>query len=130
MEGYSIVGDHKIYVAMGRRMLVSGMEKLAPQVLPRNPSSLKPTYLLTLFPTEGWAEGSRGAATHTQAVTVSQSWPRSCSYTPISQLLGDGQVSQVVLGSSLVVLQQRVGVTQAVASLCFHCLVPELPREL
>lgn len=36
----------------------------------------------------------------------------------------------MVLGSALVVLQQRVGVAQAVASLGFHRLVPELPRQL
>lgn len=62
-----------------------------------------------------------------QAVTVSQSQPRPRSHTPISQLLGNDEVPQVVLSSTLVVLQQCVGVAQAVASLRFHCLVPELP---
>lgn len=74
------------------------------------------------------AVANRGAGTHTQAVTVSQSQPYS--HTPISQLLGNDQVPQVVLSSALIVLQQRVGVAQAVAGLRFHSLVSELPGQL
>lgn len=73
------------------------------------------------------AAASRGAGTPTHCKPVP---PGPCSHTPISQLLGDDQVPQVVLSSTLVVLQQRVGVAQAVAGLRFHCLVPELPRQL
>lgn len=51
-------------------------------------------------------------------------------HAPVSQLLGDEQVPQVVLGRALVVLQQRVRVAQAVASLCLHRLVLELPGQL
>lgn len=50
--------------------------------------------------------------------------------TPVSQLLGDEQVPEVVLGCTLVVLQQRVRVAQAVAGLRLHRLVLELPGQL
>lgn len=72
----------------------------------------------------------RGAGTPTRAVTERQSQPRPCPHTPISQLLGNDKVPQVVLRSPFIVLKQCVGVPQTVASLRFHCLVPELPRQL
>ena len=50
--------------------------------------------------------------------------------TPVSQLLGDEQVPEVVLRRALVVLQQRVRVAQAVAGLRLHRLVLELPGQL
>lgn len=71
-----------------------------------------------------------GTGTHTQTVTVPVPAKASLAHTPISQLLRNDQVPQVVLSSTLVVLQQRVGVAQAVAGLRFHCLVPELPGQL
>lgn len=56
--------------------------------------------------------------------------PRSPPHTPVGQLLGDEQVPQVVLGRAFVVLQQRVGVAQAVAGLRLHRLVFELSGQL
>lgn len=50
--------------------------------------------------------------------------------TPVGQLLGDEQVTQVVLSSALVVLEQRVRVAQAVAGLRLHRLVLELTGQL
>lgn len=50
--------------------------------------------------------------------------------SPISELLGDVQVLQVVVHSPLVLLQEGVGVAQAVAGLSLHHLVPQLPGQL
>lgn len=49
---------------------------------------------------------------------------------PVSELLGDEQVLEVVVHGPLVLLQERVGVAEAVAGLSLHHLVPQLPGQL
>lgn len=49
---------------------------------------------------------------------------------PISELLGYVQVFQVVVDGPLILLQQSVGVSQAVTGLSLHHLVPQLPGQL
>lgn len=49
---------------------------------------------------------------------------------PISKLLGYVQVFQVVVDSPLVLLQEGVGVAEAVTGLSLHHLVPQLPGQL
>lgn len=49
---------------------------------------------------------------------------------PVIEVLGDDEVLEVVVDGSLVVLEQRVGVSQAVAGLGFHGSILQLPRQL
>lgn len=49
---------------------------------------------------------------------------------PISKLLGYVQVFQVVVYCPLVLLQEGVGVAEAVTGLSLHHLVPQLPGQL
>lgn len=49
---------------------------------------------------------------------------------PVVKILSDDQMFEVVVDSPLVVLQQRVGVSQAVAGLRFHSLVLQEPGQL
>lgn len=49
---------------------------------------------------------------------------------PVIKLLGYVQVLQVVVYGPLILLQKRVGVSQAVTGLSLHHLVSQLPRQL
>lgn len=49
---------------------------------------------------------------------------------PVIEILGYDEVFEVVVYGSLVVLEQRVGVSQAVAGLGFHSSILQLPRQL
>lgn len=49
---------------------------------------------------------------------------------PISKLLGNVQMLEVVVHGSLVLLQKSVRVSKAVTGLSLHHLVPQLPGQL
>lgn len=49
---------------------------------------------------------------------------------PISELLGNVQMLEVVVHGSLVLLQKSVRVSKAVTGLSLHHLVPQLPGQL
>lgn len=49
---------------------------------------------------------------------------------PVIEILGYDEVFEVVVYGSLVVLEQCVGVSQAVAGLGFHGSILQLPRQL
>ena len=53
-----------------------------------------------------------------------------CVCVPVVQVLGYDEVFEVVVYGSLVVLQQGVGVAQAVAGLGLHRTVLQLPGQL
>ena len=49
---------------------------------------------------------------------------------PVIEVLGYDQVFEVIVDGPLVVLEERVGVAQAVAGLGLHCPVLQLPGQL
>lgn len=49
---------------------------------------------------------------------------------PVSKLLSYVQMFQVVVYGPLVLLQESVGVSEAVTGLSLHHLVPQLPGQL
>ncbi len=49
---------------------------------------------------------------------------------PVSELLGDVQMFQVVVYGPLILLQKSVGVSEAVTGLSLHHLVPQLSGQL
>lgn len=83
-----------------------------------------------LGPLQPWTRRNKHTANLKQAFSVHVWWGLGVNSPPISELLGDVQMLQVVVDSPLILLQEGVGVAQAVAGLSLHHLVPQLPRQL
>lgn len=49
---------------------------------------------------------------------------------PVTEVLSDDQMFEVIINGPLIVLQKCVGVTKTVTGLGFHCFVLQKPGQL